>query len=1696
LKVFFTPLMSIALHYRARAAAPLKILASPHVASAACRLPQIAAFAALILCASSLAMAQVNVTPAPRISARIEDTQRTVLPNHHHPLATQSNDIGRVPGEEPMIAMAMHLAPTAKQSADLDKLLAEQMDPTSVNYHRWISAAQFGERFGADSQDVAKISQWLASHGFAVLPATNSRRWIDFNGTAAQAEAAFRTEIHLYQTTDRTFYANASYPSVPSAFAAMVLEIQGLDNYIEQRPPTTSARRKSLNAGDSPTGVQPLLDTGSNYALCAGDAQIIYDSQPLYTLQPAIDGTGQTVATAGNYALVADSFNAFRTFCGQPAQAVNIIAMPGTPNPWTGGSGTEARLDFEWIAALAPGAQVVYVYGSNVLSAFSYVVDNHLAPVVSLSWRAGPGYGNDVAELANAQGITILASSGDYGRADGVAGPSDSPHVTAVGGTSFTGLSKAYWGPNRANNSSALGYIPEAAWSGSGGGPSKVYSKPPWQTGLGVPDDGARDVPDVALQANAFSAAYIVCQASPCLSNAEWVGGTSASAPTFAGIIALINQITDANGQGNINPTLYALAASTPSAFHDITSGSNGFRARVGYDMATGLGSVDVFNLVEAWPVAQQNGESPTLDSIVPYSIAVGSGNFALTVNGKGFPIDAQILWNGSPTGVTMQSGGTWGTQSAAISSTLVANANNALITVSVPGWGVTAPQTFSVDQPASVASLSFSPSSLIFPGQALATSGAPQTIRVTNTGTQAIGIHSIAIAGSANDFTESSSCSSSLAQGSSCSITVTFQPVGVGNRSARIVVADSVMGSPQIVPLSGVGAGGILELNAGQISLVAGTYNWGFSGDAGPATSAQLQGPSQVWVDPAGNLYIADSHNFVVREVDASGVISTIAGAESASSGYAGDRGPATLAQLDHTQGVVTAASGNIYVSTFGGTVRAIDDHGIISTFAGDDTLGFSGDGGPAVNALIGAQDAMSVDNAGNLYLADSSDNRIRQITPTGIITTVAGSGDDGYTGDGGPATDAQLSSPFATAFDAAGNMYISDQNNNVIREVSTTGQISTFAGNGAAGYSGDGGLAVSAEMNRPYGLALDARGDLYFSDNGNCRIRKVDTQGIVTTVAGRGISCETARNSATSGDGLSALDANLNGPRGLALDPEGNLIIGDYNDNVVRKVSFGTATLTFASLVGEAPPAVQTVNMSNLGIAAIHISAFQFPAGYLQTSVGSDCSVSTPIAPGGQCKLGVSFVPAAPGTNTATITINDDAAGSTHFINVTGSLKYKTQITWAKPSPVSYGATIGSVQWNATAVPSGGTFVYSGLPTNPPKVGTYTLWVTYTPPDTADYTIAKATVTLVVDPATPVISWTPAATTYGVGLGSAQLNASSGGVLGIFTYTPAVGALLPAGSQPLSASFTPTNAVDYTPATKTVTLTVNRSPSTVTLTASSSSVYAGKSVTFTAVVQPAAIGVPSGAVQFSDGATTMATQNLESETASWSTTALAVGAHSITATYAGDQNFSGNTASLTERIVAGGITLTPVSTSTTSTVAPGNSAKFSFILSPQSGQFSNPVTLTATGLPSAATVTFSPSSLPAGSAATTVNMTVLTAAASTTYVHTSPLLSPRRPVSLADGFELRIFESFFPLLALLSAGWFVFRRRCSETSRPAVVAAFASIALIALLVGCSSATNSSPPTAPTSQTYAITVTATSGPLQTTANVTLIVGN
>jgi trimeric autotransporter adhesin len=334
---------------------------------------------------------------------------------------------------------------------------------------------------------------------------------------------------------------------------------------------------------------------------------------------------------------------------------------------------------------------------------------------------------------------------------------------------------------------------------------------------------------------------------------------------------------------------------------------------------------------------------------------------------------------------------------------------------------------------------------------------------------------------------------------------------------------------------------------------------------------AAGLLGPSGLAFDPAGNLYVAErgdpaetqeivASNLTVyvsgwgrrlRKIAADGTITTAAG--NGTEGYSGDGGPSTAAQLDAPWGLAADSRGSIYISDSGNhTVRKIASNGIITTVAGTAVRGSSGDGGPATHAQLNQPLGIAMDGAGNLFIAECLGARIREVSAAGVITTVAGTGASGYSGDGGAAVKAQLACPHGVAADASGNVYIADTGNQRLRKVGPDGTISTVAGNGSNGFAGDGGPALNAQLFAPTSLALDPAGNLYIADTGNNRIRRIDRNGTIDTVAGGGQSSLTSSN-----DGIPATTAVLGLPQGVAVDSAGNLYIGDTQGNHLRRVS-----------------------------------------------------------------------------------------------------------------------------------------------------------------------------------------------------------------------------------------------------------------------------------------------------------------------------------------------------------------------------------------------------------------------------------------------------------------------------------------------------------------------------------------------------------
>jgi hypothetical protein len=614
-----------------------------------------------------------------RIVGPIGESSPVWLHGNIRPMFQPENDQGPVADSLKLENITLTFKPTEEQQANLTALLAEQQDPSSPLYHLWLTPEQYAESFGLSANDVAAVVAWLQAQGFSGIQTARSRRWVSFSGTAAQVQSTFHAEIHNYSVDGQTYYGPASEPAVPAALADVVQGLGSLDNY--HLKPRGVFRHVKADAEPDFTSYL----SGNNF-VAPGDFATIYDVNALYSSTPAIDGTGVSIAVMGQTALYSggSDITAFRLAAGLPANSPTMVLATGSSNPGVrSGDIDEASLDVEWAGAVAKNANIIFVYSTDVLSSsLPYAVDNKIAPVISISYGAceaqwGSSDLNNLVQLAtqaNSQGQTIVVAAGDSGAADcdyststsivysathglAVDLPAALPYVTGMGGAEFNEGAGNYWktAPTVDVLTSALSYIPEKVWNDTsttygllagGGGASTIYSRPSWQTGSGVfSSDGKRDIPDVSLNASNVHEGLLVCVQGSCVNGFRLsatnatnpngltvAGGTSAAAPTFAGIVALIVQSTG-SWQGNINPTLYSMAATSPAAFHDITTGNNivpctsgstgcpsggqiGYSAGVGYDQASGLGSVDAYNLVMAWGSSGAgNLPAPTLNT-------------------------------------------------------------------------------------------------------------------------------------------------------------------------------------------------------------------------------------------------------------------------------------------------------------------------------------------------------------------------------------------------------------------------------------------------------------------------------------------------------------------------------------------------------------------------------------------------------------------------------------------------------------------------------------------------------------------------------------------------------------------------------------------------------------------------------------------------------------------------------------------------------------------------------------------------------------------------------------------------------------------------------------------------------------------------------------------------------------------------
>ncbi len=553
-------------------------------------------------------------------SAVIDENDRVVLPGNVPPKARPEFDVGPPDPSLPMNRTILLLKIAPEKQAELDRLVAEQQDPSSPNFHQWLTPEEFGKRFGRSPEEIATVKGWLTSHGFAIDETAKGGTWINFSGTAADVNSAFRTEMHDYQVNGQLRHANSTDPSIPRALAGLVAGPVSLHNF--PRKAMHTPRRQIIDAEKAQAKPkpgyteQPNAPDGSVYDLAPGDFAIIYDVNAVYNM--GYDGAGVTIAIVGRTIPAAGGsqtaaiakWNTFRSTFGLPVTDTSPVITVNGPSPGDLGADedAEADLDVEWSGAVATGATIKFVASESTNSAdgvdlsAQYIVDHNLAPILSdcfgtcesqnATGATNNAFYNSLWEQAASQGITVFVVTGDTGaydctdnngnpeRGKAVNGLASTPYNIAVGGTTLSDDS-AYWNSsNSADGVSALGYMPEVGWNewnapedwtelASGGGPSSLYDKPAWQVCPGVPNDGHRDMPDVSLNAdvNLGYRVYTCYNATgPCTAtdgnpaDGFFVfGGTSAASPSFAGIMALIVQSAGGQRQGNFNSVLYPL---------------------------------------------------------------------------------------------------------------------------------------------------------------------------------------------------------------------------------------------------------------------------------------------------------------------------------------------------------------------------------------------------------------------------------------------------------------------------------------------------------------------------------------------------------------------------------------------------------------------------------------------------------------------------------------------------------------------------------------------------------------------------------------------------------------------------------------------------------------------------------------------------------------------------------------------------------------------------------------------------------------------------------------------------------------------------------------------------------------------------------------------------------------------------------
>jgi len=902
-----------------------------------------------------------------------------------------------------------------------------------------IPAAEMAAKYFPLPADYAAVAAWLSAKGLTITADDPTRLSVFVRGTVSQIQDVFQMSFARVAFEGGEYTSAVSAPSVPTSLATAVLGLNGLQPqfHAHKLAAATMARPFSLTSNAAPYIPSQILK-----AYSANTTNMT--------------GTGQTIA------IVIDTFPAdsdlttFWTQCGVSQSLANITKIQVISGSLAGVDASEATIDAELTSSIAPGAKI-RIYATTDLrtsylsQAYREVYnDTSTDPglhQVDLSFGINENQttsnqlqsDQQIFSALAARGVTIFASSGDGGSnpnpstggysASSPANPShpaSDPSVTGVGGTSLT-LDLA-----TGNEASETGWSVSQVSSGlaaSGGGVSQVFPRPDWQTGPGVPAGSMRLVPDVAVTGDPSLGCYIVLNGHGVI-----FGGTSVSAPIWAAFGALLNQARAGAGLdplGLLGPKIYPLIGTT--SLRDITSGNNGlFSAGPGYDLVTGVGTPVMSLLVQT--LAPQTASPQIL--IEPASQTVTPGqNAVFTLSATGSPLPS-YQWQREPAGSSTwanianggsYSGGTTGTLTVSAVATAMSGDLFQCVVSNTNGSVTSAP-----------------PAALVVSNPLVVTT----------------------LAGSAGN--------SGSTDGTGTAVRFTDPADVTVDSGGNVYVSDTDNNT-----IRKVTPGGAVTTLAGLAGTTGSTD--------GTGSAARFRSPTGITVDSTGNVYVADTDNETIRKITSAGVVTTVAG-QAGRSGSADGTG--TAAQFASPSDVNLDGAGNVYVAdTDNELIRKITPAGVVTTVAG--LAGASGSADGTGNAArFNSPEGVTVDGSGNLYVADAGNHTIRKITPAGAVTTLAGlAGNSG--GADGPGSIARFQFPADLTVDAAGNVYVADTDNHAIRKVTPAGVVATVAGLVGTSGSAD-GTGTAARFFYPTGVTVDAAGNVYVADTNNDTIRE----------------------------------------------------------------------------------------------------------------------------------------------------------------------------------------------------------------------------------------------------------------------------------------------------------------------------------------------------------------------------------------------------------------------------------------------------------------------------------------------------------------------------------------------------------------------------------------------------------------------------